>query len=496
MKSLPLPQQLKKHYAFFFLLLLACPGYEQQSAAQNVSLKQCFDLARQNSFLVKQSQHSVQARKYAYAAEKLSALPKVDLLASYNYLSNPLTINLQTIKDGVVEGSSVQSMYTANAVYKQITGMDLPQQVQQDIYKTSKSIISTAYPDYNPVLSQQQYFIAGLFVRQPIWLGGKLSTARNAASIELKSGIINQQLVENDLDLVIATQYIRILYLNTLIQLNKRTLDAFAKNDVFAAEMVKNQVIPPYFQNWTRVLLVQARSRLNNTYLDKQNALAEMNRLLGLNQDTVLTFTDTLNYFQTALNRPETSLILQNPMLRLAGSNTNLARTNIKGAQSLLMPNFFGIANINLYQKDLPVTTPPWMIGLELQWNLFDGFKNYKRVQVTKQLAEEASLMEQNTRSGINTKVAVALNRLKSVQMDITTLDSARHEALTTTSLISERSRNNMSSPKDINDALLIQEEIDKSYYTAVFGYFVTLAEYFSLTGTSRKISEYLGQTK
>lgn len=483
-----------KRNALYFILIIFLTGYSLPSTAQNISLKECFDLARQNNLLIKQSQHSVQARKYAYAAEKLSVLPKVDLLAGYNYLSNPLTINLQTIKDGVVEGSSIQSMYTANTVYKQITGFDLPQQVQQDIYKTSKNIISTAYPDYNPELSQQQYFTAGLFVRQPIWLGGKLSTARNAASIELKSGIINQQLVENDLDLMISTQYIRILYINTLIQLNKRTLDAFTKNDVFAAEMVKNQVIPPYFRNWTKVLLVQARSRLNNTFLDKQNALAEMNRLLGLSQDTLLTITDTLNYLQTSLKKPESNLLLQNPLLQLAGSNTNLARTNIKGARSLLMPNFFGIANINLYQKDLPVTTPPWMIGLELQWNLFDGFKNYKRVQVTKQLAEEAWLMEQNTRSGINAKVAVALNRLKSVQQDIATLDSARHEALTTTSLISERSRNNMSSPKDINDALLIQEEIDKSYYTAVFGYFVSLAEYFSLTGTSRKISEYLGQ--
>lgn len=486
----------RKHYALYLFLLLLLPVYNLQTSAQNVSLKQCFAFARQNNLLIRQSQHSMEARKYAYAAEKLSALPKVDLLAGYNYLSNPLTINLQTIKDGVVQGSSVQSMYTANAVYKQITGFDLPLQVQQDIYKTSKTIIETAYPDYNPELSQQQYFTAGLFVRQPIWLGGKLSTARNAASIELKSGIINQQLVENDLDLVIATQYIRILYINTLIQINKKTLDAFVKNDVFAAEMVKNQVIPPYFQSWTKVLLVQARSRLNNTFLDKQNALAEMNRLLGLNQDTVLTFTDTLNYFQTSLKRPETSLLLQNPLLQLAGSNTNLAKTNIKGARSLLMPNLFGVANINLYQKDLPVTTPPWMVGLELQWNLFDGFKNYKRVQVTKQLAEEASLMEENTRSGINTKVAVALNRLKSLQQDIATLDSARQEAKITTSLISERSRNNMSSPKDINDALLIQEEIDKTYYTAVFGYFVALSEYFSLTGTSQKITEYLGQTK
>ena len=138
--------------------------------SQNTTLQTCFTLAHCNNLLIKQSQHSVEARKFALNAERLSMLPKVDLLAGYNYLSNPLTINLQAVKDGVVLGSSLQSAYTANEVFRQITGQDLPGPVQQEIYNTSKNIISTAYPDYNPELTQQQYFTAGLFVRQPIWL--------------------------------------------------------------------------------------------------------------------------------------------------------------------------------------------------------------------------------------------------------------------------------------------------------------------------------------
>ena len=459
---------------------------------QDISLQTCFSLAHKNNLLIRQSQHSVLAKKYSLTAEKLSMLPKVDLLAGYNYLSNPLTINLQAVKDGVVLGSSQQSMYTANEVYRQITGQNLPGPVQQEIYNTSKTIIEGAYPDYNPELSQQQYFTAGLFVRQPIWLGGKLSTARNIASTELKSGILNQQMIENELDLTIALQYIRILYLNTMLCLNKETVTSFEKNENFVVELVKNNIIPPYYQNWTRVLLIQARNRLNNTFLDKQNALAEMNRLLGVPGDTSLSIADTLHYRQSAIYSPGTNQPFQNPLILLAGNNSILARTNIKGARSLLLPNLFGVANINLYQKELPVTTPPWMVGVELQWSLFDGFKNYNRVQATKQIAEEVSLQEENTRTGINTKLTVAINRIKSTQQDIAALDSARKEAMTTTSLIDERARNNFSSPKDINDALLIQEEIEKAYYTVVFGYYISLAEYFNLIGTSQQILEYL----
>ncbi len=132
------------------------------------------------------------------------------------------------------------------------------------------------------------------------------------------------------------------------------------------------------------------------------------------------------------------------------------------------------------------------MVGIELQWNLFDGFANYKRVQVTRQIAAEASLQEENTRAGINTKMVVALNRVKNLQNDLATLDSARREAKKTTSLITERAKNNFSSPKDINDALIIQEEIEKSYYTTVLLYYTALAEYFNLTGAPRRITEYM----
>jgi len=472
------------------ILLLFCNPF--RAPGQNTTLQSCFSLARNNNPLIKQSQHAVQAKKYALTAERLSMLPKVDLLAGYNYLSNPLTINLQAVKDGVVLGSSRQSVYTANEVYRQITGVDLPGPVQQEIYNTSTNIINTAYPDYNPELSQQQYFTAGLLVRQPIWLGGKLNIARNVAATELKSGIINQQIVENELDFTIALQYIRVLYLNTLLELNRKTVVAFGNNETFVTALVQNNMVPPYYQSWTKVLLSQARSRLNNNLLDKQNALAEMNRLLGVPTDTTLILEGQLRYMQTDVQPPESGLILQNPIIRSAGNNTLLARTNIKGTRSLLFPNLFGVANINLYQKDLPVTTPPWMVGLELQWNLFDGFKNYQQVQVSKQIAEEFSLQEVSTRNGIDTKIVVALNRLKSIRTDIASLDSARREAGITTTLIHERAKNSFSSPKDINDAMIIQEEIEKAYYTSVLGYYLALAEYFNLTGFSQQIAEYL----
>ena len=60
--------------------------------------------------------------------------------------------------------------------------------------------------------------------------------------------------------------------------------------------------------------------------------------------------------------------------------------------------------------------------------------------------------------------------------------------------LVHERIRNSFSSPKDLNDAMIIREEIEKAYYTSVLGYFMALAEYCYLTGSAKQIIEYLDQ--
>ncbi|ETZ23489.1 hypothetical protein [Pedobacter sp. V48] len=81
---------------------------------------------------------------------------------------------------------------------------------------------------------------------------------------------------------------------------------------------------------------------------------------------------------------------------------------------------------------------------------------------------------------------------MKSLQNEVASLDKARKDAHTTSRLITERMRNQLSSPKDVNDALLIETEIEKGYHTAVFGYYLAAAEYFNSLGKPQQITQYI----
>lgn len=459
--------------------------------AQATSLEDCFNLARQNNMSLRQAKSALLSGQYNLQAEKKSYLPKVDLLSSYSYLSNPLTVNLQQVKDGIVEGSSRQNVNAVKEVFKEITGNDLSQTVQDRIYNASKNIIGGVYPDYNPSLSKRSYFVAGLGVRQPLFLGNKLDAAGNLAQSVVNSADINVDLVSKEVDFLIALQYLRILYLNTLSSRQQVMVDALDKNNTYAKELVKNQVLAPYQKSWTNVILIQAKSQFNNIQLEQQNAHVELNKLLGISLDSNVLIADTLKYLPAAPAVPQGDFWSSNPIYKMAGSKISYAKTAEKISKSFALPNIFAVGNYNLYQKDLPLLMPDWFVGVELQWTLFNG-QTRKRTLAARQLVEEAKLAEENASLSLQVQSKVARNKMLSLQNEVLSLDNARKEAQTTSRLITERMKNQLSSPKDVNDALLIQTEIEKGYDTAVLGYYLALAEYFNSLGTPKQIAQYI----
>jgi outer membrane protein TolC len=476
-------------YTALLCLATSIPAVAQSG---ELRLADCFRIARNKNLAVEQARRSLQARQYQLKAEQSTYFPKVDLLAGYNYLSKPIEINLQQVKGGIVEGSSQQSVSTANSVYHEITGNNLPQSVQDGIYNTTKGIINTLYPNYNPPLSKQQYFTAALGLRQPIYLGGKLATARDIAKAEYESGIVNVELVEKQMDFLLAAAYIRILYLNAVLLSQERIVAAMERNERFATSLVNNEIIPPYQRNWATVALTFARSRHQNLALEKINSLVELKRLMQLPQDTSLSITDTLQYKQLDAVFPPTEFYKGNPTYKAVASKTALAESTVKASKSLSLPNIFGIASLNLYQRDLPITTPPWLVGVEMQWTLFSGFSHQKRVKATQLLVDEVKIAAENTQAMLEAGASVVRNKVTVLERDMQSLSQAREQAQLTTAQVQERLANQMSSVKDVNDALLMEEELGKAYYTALFGYLLAAAEYYNILGTPQQITTLL----
>src|SRR5699024_8436624 len=111
---------------------------------------------------------------------------------------------------------------------------------------------------YNPALSKQQYFTASLALRVPIFLGGKLNAAQNLAAQRVASGKINISFTKNAIALQTISQYLKILYLNAMLDKQRHILTNYRKTNQHAQALVEVEVIPSYQAHWANVALTQA----------------------------------------------------------------------------------------------------------------------------------------------------------------------------------------------------------------------------------------------
>lgn len=473
---------IKKTSVSLFLMLSA------KIFCQQFSLKYCIEKAQQNNSVVKLAEQSLETRQKLLASSKNNGLPKLDLLAGYNYIGEPLRVNLQQVKDGVVEGSANQAVYSANTVYQQITGNPLSQQVQNVIYQTSKDIISAVYPNYNPEITKQSYFLAGLVVMQPIYLGGKLKSSRKLSEEQVKSGEAN---LESSKDLTaynIALQYIQVMYLNSMIDKQKSSLESLQKNEAYAGNLLKAELIPPYQKNWADIARMQGETNLKNLTMEKENVMFILKDMMGIPLDEPVEITEKLN---ESTEIPVFSSESANADVKLLQSKKAEAEIGLDITKSLSRPNIFAIGNVQFFRKDLPVITPPWLVGIEMQWTLFDPERRSKNL-ASQSLVKEADLLIEQKQNAVHLATKIAENKLISLKEQSETLDASRRQAYQTTDMVRKRMENSLSSVKDVNDVLQLQYENEKLYYTSLVAYQTALATYFYITGNPENITNYI----
>ncbi|WP_209391060.1 TolC family protein [Chryseobacterium sp. RR2-3-20] len=455
---------------------------------QQFTLKECIEKGKQNNTAVKLAEQSLETRQQLLQSSKNNNLPKVDFLGGYNYIGEPIRINMQQVKDGIVEGSANQSANSANAVYQQITGNPLPQQVQNVIYQTSKDIISAVYPNYNPAIAKQSYFLAGILVRQPIYLGGKLNAAKELTKQQVESGKANLESSQNLTAYNIALNYIQVMYLNSMIERQEKIVESLEKNENYAQNLLKAEIIPPYLKNWSNITKLQGETNLKNLKLEKENALLTLKDLMGISLDEPLEIQEKLN---ESIEVPNFSSSEKNTDLKLLLSKKKEAETTNDITKSLSRPNIFAIGNYQFFRKDLPLITPPWLVGIEMQWTIFDPERKSRNL-ASQSLVKEADLLINQKQKSLDLATKISENKLLSFKEQSETFDAARKQTYTTTEMVRKRMENSLSSVKDVNDALQLQYEAEKLYYTSLVAYQTVIATYFYITGNIDDITKYI----
>jgi outer membrane protein TolC len=417
-------------------------------------------------------------------ASNLNFLPKIDLFASYSYLGDPLTIDLDQVRSSTIEGISAQGVMAEDRLQQTVTGQGLTDQQKADLFKSNSSILENLYPSFDAKLSEQNYFLASLGVRQPIYLGGKLNSASRLAESNYASANIAHSILQNNKQLRVAASYMDILFLNGIKNRRAHFLEVMQYHLDLADTLIANEMIASYERLYAEIEYTNAQNRNASTQRNLNNAYTTLKAMSGMPADTLLSIHDTLEYFSDLLPIDyDTTGLNQNLSLRMAKQQEAVFEEGKSLATSRFLPDIYAVGAYNLYQKNLPATLPNWFVGVEFKMNIFNGLSDKKRHDATKlALLEYRSSIEEieeelNLAARIQYNSILALNDEYNTQLKSVELAELRVKTL------SQLNKNNMISVKDLVDGEALLDEMDMARMLTLYALHMAIAQYYALYG-------------
>jgi len=453
--------------------------------AQELSLTDAIKLAESRNLRLRSQKKSSEASEHSYKAVKFNYLPTVSVVGGFTHLSQELQIDLSTVQQSFVDGLSRQQVVTLDLVNQGVNGVPLTDTQKQNIYNTSSTALNELYPDFNARVAYPDYFMASLVLMQPIYMGGKLSGLNSIASSQYD---ISKQLYQQASDMVIERaiiQYFTVVLFNEVVVARQTSVEAMKKHSFNTEKLVEQEIIPAYHELGAKAALSGSETRLVVATNDLGMAMTAYKNLLNIPSDTVLVLSSKLKFLDLELEEKQTTekSLAYSPLLKINNQNQQIASQNTSMAKSGYLPNIFAIGEVQLFQQNLPVITPPWMVGVQLKWDIYSGNKNVNRTRAAKLLEEEASLNNELISNDIKLAIQNSYNKAKNARAIYENESKTLELTKASYNAIQKQYSHGLVNSSEVVDASLLLDEAHLAQITALYTYYISLVELYKLSG-------------
>lgn len=158
------------------------------------------------------------------------------------------------------------------------------------------------------------------------------------------------------------------------------------------------------------------------------------------------------------------------------------------------MPNIAAFGSYNMFREDLPIVPPKFMVGVQAQINIFNGFKDINKLKASKHLQKEVENAKEYATQQINLLVKSnytnALNQKKQYNSHITTVDLAKENLR----INKRRFEEGLGKSIDVIDASLLYEKSKVEQLVALDGYYKAIANLYTAIGEPEKIIQIISK--
>ncbi|MCB9248369.1 MAG: TolC family protein [Ignavibacteriales bacterium] len=455
--------------------------------AQNVSLSEAINLALEKNEKVQQYKSKLSAKEFENKAAWGNFLPSINLQGSYNHLDDNLKIDLSPIRSAMIQLSASSQTELSN-IYNILGGNTAFTDVQKySVYNQSINILENAIPSFVETLKRQDYNSAAFVATQPLFLGGKLVAAKKYASAEEKASAYELQKIENEIITEVSKSYFQNLLLKEIVVTRKKVLSGMKQHQQNANKLFEQGLIANYHLLRAEVAVAEAERNLTNDQNNLELAVISFKSLVGLEDNEIINFTDSLKFNELAytLNQYLTEAEINQPIIKMIEQKKISAEQNYNVARSEFLPQVAAFGKYELYPEYLSALEPRWAVGVQAKFNLFNGFKDYLKLQSASAIEEEVDHIQKGTVKNINLWINKSYRDVKNSADEFTKLISTLKLAEENYRQNSKRFNSGMGTSIEVIDARLTLEKIEIDRSIALFNYYSAIADLENASGKS-----------
>lgn len=420
---------IRLHIGFCLLFFAGLPTLTCH-AQQLLSLDSCRSLALRNNRQLQAARLKKDVAFNTRKATRTKYLPKVDVVAGYEYTNREVSIlnnqqksalaNLGSNAANALTGSFTQTLQ--HLVQLGIISPDVAQHLGQAVAGVGQAIGQAGNQVGQKVVDAfrtdtRNLWAGAVMLRQPIYMGGAITAANRMADLGEQLASNQYQLQEVNTRYTIDQTYWLVVSLQEKQELAGQYLKLVEKLNSDVHKMIEEGVATRADGLKVEVRVNEAEMALTQAEDGVQLAKMLLCQLCGLPLDTDITLTskpENLHYTSPATPQQRIELQMMQNAVDISKQNTRLVRAEY--LPHIALTGGYLVSNPNVYNGFQRRFSGTWNVGILLQMPIWNWFESSYKLKATKAATSIAETELRDAQEKIDLQIQQCQFKLKEAQ--------------------------------------------------------------------------------
>ncbi|MBF0233528.1 MAG: TolC family protein [Desulfamplus sp.] len=415
-------------------------------------------LTRNESMQIARSE--IGQKEYEARAARGLDFPKVTLSGRLTRINDPIYLNLNPIRDVIL------AMHPA--------------------------VPPVMVPSFQETIQDDTFFKTQLNMIWPVYTGGKITAAKNAADAGIRESEAKMHLTAGTLTSELAGYYFAVRLMDQVLSIRTEVNNALDQHLFQARRLQEEGFIARTEFLHAQVAKAQAERELKASQRDLDLAGTALANILAsddaVNPSTRLFVIHGIDPVDSFISQA----LKNHPALDQVQALRDKARENVRGTRSELYPDVYLFGIRELYKDDLTAQDTTWAMGVGVNYTLFDGRSRSNRIMAARKMEEQAQLTHHKLARDLKTLVSSCHQKL---MKDKEQFDALQASLVLAKENLWTRKRSfeeGLATSLDVVDAQMSLSGIQVERMKAAYSFDVALAQLLEACGRGVDYPRYL----